>query len=79
MIFLQQVIRARSNVQILQRATSDFTSSNKQRVNFNMQRATIEKLRLGIIRSLSLILDRIVLLNKFLKHGGLILITRQDP
>ena len=30
----------------LRRVTSDFTTSNEQRVNFNEQRATIEKLRL---------------------------------
>ena len=33
--FLQQATSGASNEQILQRATSDFTTSNEQRVNFN--------------------------------------------
>ena len=37
---------ATSNERILQRVTSDFTSSNEQRVNFNEYRATSEKLHL---------------------------------
>ena len=34
------------NEQLLQRVTSDFTTSNEQRVNFNEYRSTSEKLRL---------------------------------
>ena len=33
--FLQRVTSATSDVRILQRVTSGFTTSNKQRVNFN--------------------------------------------
>ena len=33
--FLRQATSGASNEQILQRATSDFTTSNEQRVNFN--------------------------------------------
>ena len=46
--FLQRATSATSNERILQRVTSDFTTSEEQRVNFNEYRATSEKLRLGI-------------------------------
>ena len=45
--FLQRATSATSNERILQRVTSDFTTSNEQRVNFNEQRETSEKLRLA--------------------------------
>ena len=45
---MQRAASATSNERILQRVTSDFTTSEEQRVNFNEYRATSEKLRLGI-------------------------------
>ena len=44
--FLQRATSTTSKEQILQRVTSDFTTSNEQRVNFKEQRAMSEKLRL---------------------------------
>ena len=44
---MQRTTSATSNEQILQQVTSDFTTSNEQRVNFNEQGAASEKLRLG--------------------------------
>ena len=44
--FLQQATSATSGERISQQVTSDFTLSNEQRVNFNEQRATREKLHL---------------------------------
>ena len=44
--FLKEAISATSYERMLQRVTSYFTTSNKQRVNFNEYRAASEKLRL---------------------------------
>ena len=54
MIFLQRATSAVSKELILQRVTSDFTTSNEERVNFNKQRERVKSYASSVIISRSL-------------------------